>query len=101
MDLASKIINLRDNKGISTYKLAKLSGISQTYMRELEQGQKQPTVEMLSKICSALGITLADFFAEEKKDIPPDLMQLLEGAKSLSPSQLEALNTLIKAIKAK
>lgn len=42
-----------------------LSGISQSYLRDIELGNKNPTVEILSIICSALEITLQDFFHED------------------------------------
>ena len=58
LNVGKRIIQLREDKGISTNKLANLAGISQSYLRDIELGNKQPTVEYLSYICDALGITL-------------------------------------------
>jgi transcriptional regulator with XRE-family HTH domain len=69
MDIAKRVKTVRESKGISVYKLAQLSGISSTYLYEIELGKKQPTVEIISRICNALDISLETFFAENKEEI--------------------------------
>lgn len=99
MDVASRLKELRTQREYSVYKLAKLSEISATYIHEIEDGKKQPTVEVLSRLCSALGITLADFFADDaSNNIRPELRELLVNAKVLTPEQLQALNEFIKTL---
>lgn len=49
-------------RGISTYKLAKLSDIPYSSLNNIFVRNTQPTVPTLSKICSGLGITLSEFF---------------------------------------
>ena len=63
MDLSDRIIQLREVAGISQYRLAKITGIPQSSLSRYEMGQNQPSVDMLSKICDALGVTLAEFFS--------------------------------------
>ena len=101
LDIGTRISELRTQKGYSVYKLAKLSEVSATYIHELEDGKKQPTVEVLSRICSALDITLAEFFSPETNSdsIPPELQRLLDTAKSLTPEQLRQLNEFLKTLK--
>ena len=43
-------------------------GVSPTYIYQLEQGLKSPTVEYLGYICAGLNISLAEFFAEEQSE---------------------------------
>ena len=62
MDGGKRITWFREKKGITVNKLANEAGISQSYLREVELGKKKPTVETLSFVCEALGITLKDFF---------------------------------------
>ncbi len=62
MTVAKQITRFREERGYSVNKLANLAGISQSYLREVELGNKNPTVEVLSYICDALKISLADFF---------------------------------------
>lgn len=99
MDISKHLIQLREEAGLSKNKLAQKAGISQAYISQLEAGYKQPTIDIISRICSALGITLAEFFAEEKSDIPPDLMQLLREAENLTPEQREQLTNFLKTLK--
>ena len=51
MNVGGRITELRKKKGITTNRLAYLAGISQSYLRDIELGKKNPTVEVLSYIC--------------------------------------------------
>lgn len=64
MDVGNRITYFRTQKNYSTNKLANLAGISQSYLRDIELGNKNPTVELLSWICEALELSLKDFFDE-------------------------------------
>lgn len=65
MEVGKRITHFRTAKHYTVNKLANLAGISQSYLRDVELGNKNPTVEVLSYICEALGISLHDFFDEE------------------------------------
>lgn len=96
MELNEKIIMFRESAGISTNKLANKAGISQSYLRDIELGKKNPTVEVLSYICEALGISLAEFFSEEKNELNPILMSSL---KTLTDEQQKQLAYFINSLK--
>lgn len=66
--VSRRLVSLRESKGHSQYKLAKLSGVPQPMIKRYEDGENQPTIDNLKKLCLALGITLSEFFAE---DDPP------------------------------
>lgn len=94
MDVGKRIIELREQKNISTNKLANLAGISQSYLRDIEMGSKNPTVEILSYICFALNISLQDFFSESK-NINPFLLSAIELMNDEEQLKLaEFLNTI-------
>ena len=65
MKVGRKIIQFREAKGISTTELAHRAGIAQSALRDIELGIKNPRISTVKKICSALGISLSDFFADE------------------------------------
>lgn len=65
MDIGKRISFFRESKGYSVNKLATLSGISQSYLRDVELGKKNPTVEIISCLCASLDISLKDFFDVE------------------------------------
>ena len=48
----------RIEKGFSQNKLAKLVGITQPFMNEIESGRKSPSLEVLFKICEILEINV-------------------------------------------
>ena len=95
MELGKRIIDLRERKGLTTNKLATTAGISQSYLRDIELGNKNPTVEMLSYICEALDVSLCDFFTLETNDIEPSLKTSLKKLSSEEQIKLaEFISTL-------
>lgn len=89
MNIGEKIAFYRTKKEYSVNKLANLAGISQSYLRDIELGKKNPTVEILSYICEALNISLKDFFDDTTISILDD--PLFHRIYQLSPKQKEAL----------
>jgi len=61
----NKIKNFRWKKGITLVELAELSGISVGYLCHLENGtRKNPSIEVMESIASALGKTIMEVFFE-------------------------------------
>ncbi len=96
MDLAKRLVYLREQRGITTNKLANLSGVSQSHLREIELGTRNPTVETLSYFCEALGVTLSDFFADFDVQLNPFLISAL---RTLSNEQQQKLADFIVTVK--
>ncbi len=96
MDVGKRITELREQKGFTTNKLANLAGVSQSYLREVELGKKNPTIEMLSYICYGLGITVESFFTVESGSINSFLLSALSD---LSESEQNKLAEFIIEIK--
>ena len=61
-DVGGRIKYFRTKKGITVNALANLAGISQSYLRDIELGNKTPTIEYIEYICDALKISLVTFF---------------------------------------
>lgn len=54
---------LRKSRNISLYELSNLTGISRTYLRNLENNKSfNPTLFILDKIAKALNVTIKDLF---------------------------------------
>lgn len=77
MEVGKRIRELRELKGLTVNRLANMAGLSQSFLREIELGHKNPTVETLSYFCDALGVSLSEFFAEEKSELNPMLKTAL------------------------
>lgn len=67
-EIGEKIRRFREKENITQNALANRAGVSPTYIYQLEQGLKSPTVEYLGYICAGLNISLAEFFAEEQPE---------------------------------
>lgn len=90
MNIGEKIRLLRTQKNITVNKLATQAGISQSFLRDIELGNKKPSVEILSYICEALQISLKDFFDDDViTSISDD--PLIRRIYQLSPEQRSAL----------
>lgn len=98
-NVGNKITELRLAQNMSLTGLAKNSDIAQSSLSYIESSKAQPTVETLQKICSALGITLGEFFSDEPPELSPELRRLLDTAKELSPEQLDTLQSFLNAMK--
>lgn len=97
MEVGKKITYYRTKKGYSVNKLANLSGISQSYLRDVELGNKNPTVEILSYICDALDLSLHDFF-DDQAQTRLDSNPLLTKIYQLTPVQQDAVLKLLEKI---
>jgi len=93
MDIGERIKYFRLQKNITVNKLANKAGISQSYLRDLELGNKQPTIEYLSYICEALNISLKRFFSEDENN--SELHSLID---SLTDTQKLRLTEFLKSI---
>lgn len=96
MNVGNRITSLRKDLNLTTNKLANKAGVSQSYLREIELGKKNPTVETLTYICDALNISLKDFFSEEKHSIEPFLLSAIA---KLSQSEQLKLAEFINEVK--
>lgn len=60
--LGKRIKSARNEKGISQEELAYRVDLHQTYIGQIERGEKAASLESLEKITKALGIMLVDLF---------------------------------------
>ena len=67
MEIGKRIVSLREAKGWTTNRLANLCGLSQSFLRAVELGEKGISVESLGLVCDALGVSLRVFF-----DVPEE-----------------------------
>lgn len=95
MNVAHRITQLREDAGLSVNKLANLAGISQSHLRQIELGQRNPTVETLSYFCDVLNVSLSEFFSEENDGIDPVLKTALN---KLNTEQQQKLAEFINSI---
>ena len=98
MELAAQFKKLRTAKGYSVYKLSKISDVSENYIRTIERGKSQPSVLILEKLLSAMGVSLPEFL-NGNSDVmyPSDFeRELVESVRLLPPEKAEAVLNIAK-----
>lgn len=64
MKIGQTIRRIRNEKKLSQRQLAELSGISNTYLSDIEIGRTNPSLKTLNKLAEALEKPLATFFVD-------------------------------------
>lgn len=94
MDINKRIVQLREEKGYSTTKLAKRAGIAQSTLREIEHGNTSPTWDTINKLCGALELSPLALLTEIYS-LPPEIHRIIEKVKRLSIRQLNILDAVL------
>ena len=101
--IALRIKELCKIHGLTKYKLAQKTGISQTALANMISQKSIPTVPTLQKICDAFGITLAQFFVKgEGRENLTDLQkEILDTWDELDSREREILISFVRSLKKK
>lgn len=83
--IGEKLKKIRKAKKITLKQLEEITGISNSYISDLENGRRvNPSVEKLEKLAKALGVNVVDFYDKpvltdkDKKDINKDLNEVMQ-----------------------
>ena len=102
MDVNERLRQMLNERGLTTYKMSELSGLSHTTLANVFKRNTVPSISTLQAICNGFGITLSQFFAEgEMVEMTPELKELFNGWVNLNPEQKAAVQQIIKAMKSK
>ena len=98
-NIAVRIDLLRTEQNLSIRDLAKKSGISKSQLSDILLGNKNPNVYSLHLICTALGISLSDFFDDNVIVLRGKEAILIKIYHELSPMSQDALIKLSKCMR--
>lgn len=100
MNISQNFKELRIKKGVSIYQLSKQSDISETYIRRIEQGINQPSIQVLQALLPELQTTISEFFYEENisNDYSPLEKSLIKEFRMLSEEKSEAIHAMVKLL---
>ena len=62
--VGEKLRKIRKKKNLTQESLAALSGMHYTYIGQIERGERNITVKNLENLCSALNISMSEFFTD-------------------------------------
>lgn len=96
-----RLSELSKKRGYTKYRLSQLTGMSQTALGNILSKTSIPTIPTLEKICDALGISLAQFFAgdECRLDLTDEQKEILGIWDGLESKEREILLTFIRSLK--
>lgn len=97
MDIIAKIEKLKNERGWTDYELAQQSMVTQSTIASMKSRNSPPKVDTLQAICTAFGITLAQFFLEDEQIevLSEQEKKLLENFRKLPPKKQKALIDLL------
>lgn len=67
--IANTLESLRNEKEMSKSSLADFADIERCYLRDIEKGNRKPTVNTIFCLCEALEISPVEFFARVLEEI--------------------------------
>ena len=65
MNTIERVHELADERNISLFTLSKICQVPYSTLKNAETRNSQLTVDTIELICTGIGISLSDFFAEE------------------------------------
>ena len=77
MDIGNRIQEIRKASNMTAKELAQRVEVSPSFISAVENNDSKLSLKTLSRICTALGVTLAEFFNEEATVIDSKLQSVI------------------------
>lgn len=94
MTIIEKIDMLRKERGWSVNYLAMEAGLTQSTLNNMYQRNAEPKLSTLRAICSAFGISLSEFFADEEPE--SEIEEIKHRISLLDKEKRQAILTLLR-----
>ena len=93
MEVGKKLRKLRENKNMSMYRLTQMTGVSGHHIKGIEEGTRQPTIDTLNRLATALGSSLAEIFNDDLNCtyLSDKERQLIENYRTMTDEKADAL----------
>lgn len=70
MTLGEELRNARQEADLTQEQLAFAAGVDRTYISQLENDHKSPTVDVLFRLCDALGVAASELLSRVERSRP-------------------------------
>lgn len=99
--ISERLMDLCEKRGLTKYRLAQLTGMSQTAIGSIISKESMPTIPTLEKLCDAFGITLAQFFSESENhpNLTVEQKEILTIWDALGAEERKVFMTMIRGLK--
>ena len=102
-ELGGYIRHQREQARLSLRKLAKLAGVSNPYLSQIERGMRKPSAEILQAIAKALEISSETLYVKagilEEREPDEDLESVVSRDPHLTDAQREALLEMYRSFR--
>lgn len=99
INVLDRITYYRTQKGWTEYQLAQAADLTQSTISSWYRKNLIPSIPSLEKICTAFGITLSQFFAENEQFTLTDTQnKLIEASGHLTEDQMLSLITFLNTL---
>jgi transcriptional regulator with XRE-family HTH domain len=102
-DLGGYIRDQRENAKLSLRKLAKLAGVSNPYLSQIERGLRKPSAEILQAIAKALEISSETLYVKagilDERELEVDLEAVVARDPYLTDPQRQALIEMYRSFR--
>ena len=97
-DVLQRLTEIREAKGYSVYRLAKLSGIPQSTIATWYQKALYPPIDKIERLCEAMDISLSTFFNVDDFEykVNRDEAELLKGFALLSTQEQDIIRSVMQ-----
>jgi transcriptional regulator with XRE-family HTH domain len=102
-EILAHVRELCDKRSWTIYRLAVESGVGQTTLSNLFKRNNIPTIPTLERICAGFGISLSQFFADDKEAQPltDEQRELLRRYIELPPADKALLKAYLSGLESK
>ncbi len=99
MNIIKKLNDMRLERNLSVYRLAELSGLTQSTLANTFSRGIVPSLANLELMCEAMGVTLAQFFTESESAmlLTDEERELIYNYRMLAPDMKSALLAVTKS----
>lgn len=99
--IGTRIKGLCDCRKVSKYKLAQMTGMSQTALGNIINRGSIPTIPTLEKICDAFGISLSQFFSGdgERPDLTEEQEEIIETWCNLDAEKRRIMMNFVRSLR--
>jgi transcriptional regulator with XRE-family HTH domain len=112
MDIGQAILEIRKEKGLKQEAVALIVNTDSGYLSRIESGSRKPSLPMLEKIATAMGVTVTLIVAKAEgisladrqmleqnwNDISEEAIQLRQQFRTLTPENQRALLEITKVL---
>jgi transcriptional regulator with XRE-family HTH domain len=99
--LGSAIKAARMENKVTQEQLAEMIGIAPSHVKQIEAGNRSPSVEVLFKLAQTLNFSVDEAFFPDRRDEPELLYKIERGLKQCSVHDLRVVYSTLTALKDK